>query len=47
VDVEDQWDSLEEDERILLSSKDLITQEMESLTEQLVMLFMGQKMMEG
>eukprot|EP00585_Thalassiosira_rotula_P006597 CAMPEP_0196134194 /NCGR_PEP_ID=MMETSP0910-20130528/3152_1 /TAXON_ID=49265 /ORGANISM="Thalassiosira rotula, Strain GSO102" /LENGTH=884 /DNA_ID=CAMNT_0041394043 /DNA_START=266 /DNA_END=2920 /DNA_ORIENTATION=+ len=47
VDEEDQWDSLEEDERVLLRSKDVITQEMESLTEQLVMLFMGQKMMDG
>ncbi|KAL7530201.1 hypothetical protein ACHAXR_003360 [Thalassiosira sp. AJA248-18] len=47
VDEEDQWQSLEEDERELLSSKDSVIQKMESLTEQLVMLFMGQKMKNG
>jgi len=47
VDEEDQWDSLEEDERILLSSKDLVIQKMEDLAEELVMLFMGQKMRDG
>lgn len=47
VDEQDQWDSLEEEERILLSSKDSVIQKMEDLAEQLVMLFMGQKMRNG
>ena len=47
VDEEDQWQSLEEEERDLLNSKHSITQKMEELAEQLVMLFMGQKMRNG
>lgn len=47
VDEQDQWESLEEYERELLMSKDSILQKMEGLTEQLVMLFMGQKMKDG
>ena len=47
VDEEDQWQSLEEDERDFLRSKDIIIQKMEVLAEQLVMLFIGQKMRNG
>lgn len=47
VDEEDQWDSLEEEERVFLRSKGSVIQQMEYLTEQLVMSFMGQKMMDG
>ena len=47
VDEEDQWQSPEEDERDFLRSKDIIIQKMEVLAEQLVMLFMGQKMRNG
>jgi len=43
----DQWESLEEDEREMLSSKDSVVKQMEVLAEQLVMLFMGQKMKNG
>lgn len=47
VDEEHQWESIEEDERILLSSKEGIIQKMDDLAEELVMLFMGQKMKDG
>lgn len=47
VDEADQWDSLEEEERLILRSKGSVLQKMEGLTEQLVMLFMGEKMMDG
>lgn len=47
VDEEDQWQSLEEEERDLLNSKYSIMQKIEELSEQLVMLFMGQKMRNG
>ena len=47
VDEEHQWESMEEDERILLSSKEGIIQKMDDLAEELVMLFMGQKMKDG
>jgi hypothetical protein len=43
VDVQDQWDSLEPEERQLLESK----QKMEILAEELVQLWMGQKSMDG
>ena len=47
VDEEDQWNSMEEEERRLLESKDSIIQRMELLTEQLIQLWMGQKSMDG
>jgi len=47
VDEQDQWESLEEDERVLLSSKDEILKKMEVLSEEIVMLFMGQKVKNG
>ena len=47
VDEEDQWNSMEEEERELLKSKEAIQQKMELLTEQLVMLWMGQKSQDG
>lgn len=47
VDEEDQWQSLEQDERDLLKSKGAITQKMEELAEELVLLFMGQKLRDG
>jgi hypothetical protein len=47
VDKEDQWNSLEEEERILLESKELLVQRMEILAEKLVQLWMGQKSMDG
>lgn len=47
VDEEDQWNSMDEEERELLKSKDAIQQKMELLTEQLVMLWMGQKSQDG
>ena len=47
VDEKDQWESLEEDERVLLSSKDEILKKMEILSEEIVMLFMKQKVKNG
>jgi hypothetical protein len=47
IDEEDQWNSLEEEERNLLEAKVSIIQRMELLTEQLIQLWMGQKSMEG
>jgi hypothetical protein len=47
IDKKDQWDSLEEEEKMLLESKESIVQEMEILTEQLIQLWMGQKSMDG
>jgi hypothetical protein len=47
IDKKDQWNSLEEEEKILLESKESIVQEMEILTEQLIQLWMGQKSMDG
>ena len=47
VDKQDQWDSLEEEERILLQSKPIIEQRMEKLTEELIQLWMGTKSMDG
>jgi hypothetical protein len=47
VDEQDQWNSLEDEERILLESKESTTQRMEVLAEQLIQLWMGQKSMEG
>lgn len=47
VDEQDQWDSLDEEEREFLSSKDSIVTRMEQLSEELVLLFLGQKMKNG
>ena len=47
VDEKDQWESLEEDERVLLSSKEEILDKMEVLSEEIVMLFIGQKVKNG
>ena len=47
VDKQDQWESMEDQEKDLLQSKDALLQRVELLTEQLVQLWMGQKSMEG
>jgi hypothetical protein len=47
IDHQDQWDSLEEEERQLLQSKDAILQRMEVLSEELIQMWMGQKSMDG
>ncbi|KAL7437250.1 hypothetical protein ACHAXM_005536, partial [Skeletonema potamos] len=47
IDEEDQWNSLEEWEQELLSSKEELTQRMEQLTEELVLMFMGEKAKNG
>jgi hypothetical protein len=47
VDEEDQWNSMEEEERNLLKSKDSIDEKMEFLTEQMIMLWIGQKSQDG
>ena len=47
VDKDDQWNSLEEEERELLSSKAEVVREMEILSEELVLLFLGEKMRGG
>ena len=47
IDEEDQWNAMEEWERELLSSKEELTQRMEQLTEELVLMFMGEKAKNG
>ena len=47
IDEEDQWNSMEEEEREILKSKDSVIEQMELLTEQLIMLWMGQKSQDG
>ena len=47
IDEEDQFNSMEEEERDLLKSKDSVIEQMELLTEQLIMLWMGQKSQDG
>ena len=47
IDEEDQWNAMEEWERELLSSKEALTQRMEQLTEELVLMFMGEKAKNG
>lgn len=47
VDEQDQWDSLEDFERKLLSSKDETVKRMEKIAEELLQLWMGAKSMEG
>ena len=47
VDVQDQWDSMEEEERRLLRSKADIERRLEQMTSELVNMWMGGKSMEG
>lgn len=47
IDEQHQWESMEEDERQLLQSKDDIKDKMEQMTSELVSLWMGGKSMEG
>eukprot|EP00984_Skeletonema_dohrnii_P029735 scaffold20605_cov110-Skeletonema_dohrnii-CCMP3373.AAC.9 len=47
IDEEDQWNSMEEWEQELLSSKEALTQRMEQMTEELVLMFMGEKAKNG
>lgn len=47
VDKDDQWDSLEEEERELLQSKQGVQERLEVLVSELVNSWMGQKSMEG
>lgn len=47
VDEEDQWDSLEDYEKELLESKAEVLERMETITEELLQLWMGAKSMEG
>ena len=47
IDEEDQLASMEEEEREFLKSKDSVIEQMEILTEQLVMLWMGQNSQDG
>lgn len=47
VDAQDQWDSMEEEERQLLQSKADIERRLEQMTSELVSMWMGGKSMEG
>ena len=47
VDAQDQWDSMEEEERRLLRSKADIEKRLEQMTSELVNMWMGGKSMEG
>jgi hypothetical protein len=47
VDAEDQWESLEEEERSLLRSKEEVVDKMDKLASELVQMWMGGKSMEG
>mmetsp|Transcript_9033 Transcript_9033/g.18068 ORF Transcript_9033/g.18068 Transcript_9033/m.18068 type:complete len:806 (-) Transcript_9033:85-2502(-) len=47
IDEEDQWNSMEKWEQELLSSKEALTQRMEQMTEELVLMFMGEKAKNG
>ena len=47
IDEEDQWNSLEDDERELLESKDSTIEHLDKLTEELLRLWMGAKSMDG
>ena len=47
VDAQDQWDSMEEEERRLLQSKADIERRLEQMTSELVSMWMGGKSMEG
>ena len=47
VDAQDQWDSMEDEERQLLQSKADIERRLEQMTSELVSMWMGSKSMEG
>lgn len=47
VDEQDQWDSMEEEERQLLQSKGDIEKRLEQMTSELVNMWIGGKSMEG
>ena len=47
VDAQDQWDSMEDEERQLLQSKADIERRLEQMTSELVSMWMGGKSMEG
>jgi len=47
VDEQDQWESMEPEERQLLTSKLDILERLETLTQELVQLWMGAKSQEG
>lgn len=47
IDQQHQWDSLEPDEQLLLTSKPQIEARMQELAVELVQLWMGQKSMDG
>ena len=47
VDEQDQWDSMEEDERQLLQSKQSTVDRLEQMTSELVSMWMGGKSMDG
>ena len=47
IDEQHQWESMDEDERQLLRSKDDIKDRMEQMTSELVSLWMGGKSVEG
>jgi len=44
IDEDDQWQSLDEEEQILITSKYSIIQQMKVVGEDMVLLFMGQKL---
>ncbi len=47
VDEQDQWESMEEEERVLLQSKDKIVQRLDTLTTELMQMWMGAKSREA
>lgn len=47
IDEEDQWNAMEDFEKVLISRKEIITHRMEQLTEELVLMFMGEKAKNG
>lgn len=47
VDEQDQWDSMEEEERQLLQKKDVIIKRIDDLTELLIQCWMNAKSMDG
>ena len=47
IDEEDQWNSMEEDERELLKNKENIVKKLDVLTTELMQMWMGAKSMDG
>lgn len=47
IDEQDQWDSMEDEDRHFLQQKDEIVQRMEILAEEMVQMWMGAKSMDG